>query len=122
MIPTWKVLYYTSESHDNPVQLFLDNLESREQSKILRILQYIREYGLISVLPHVKKLSGLSLWEIRVLGRDSIRVLYVVPTELTVLVLHGFRKKTQKTPKKEIRMALERYRDWKARREPGIDK
>ena len=47
----WKVIYYTSESHDNPVQLFLDNLESREQSKILRILQYIREYGLISVLP-----------------------------------------------------------------------
>ena len=112
----WKVIYYTSESHDNPVQLFLDNLESREQSKILRILQYIREYGLISVLPHVKKLSGLPVWEIRVLGRDSIRVLYVVPTELTVLVLHGFRKKTQKTPKKEIRMALERYRDWKARR------
>jgi phage-related protein len=116
MIPTWKVLYYTSESHDNPVQLFLDNLESREQSKILRILQYIREYGLISVLPHVKKLSGLPLWEIRVLGRDNIRVLYVVPYEQTVLLLHGFKKKTQKTPKKEIRMALERYRDWKARR------
>jgi len=108
----YKVIYFISEAKDNPVQLFLDHLETREQSKILRILQYIREYGLISVLPHVKKLSGLPLWEIRVLGKDSIRIFYIVPYEQTILLLHGFRKKSQKTPKKEIAIALHRYQNW----------
>ena len=111
----WNVLFFISGSHDNPVKEFLDELEVREQVKVLQIFQYIQEYGLSSVLPHVKKLSGVPLWEIRVLGRDSIRVVYGVPYEQTVLLLHGFRKKTQKTPEKEIRVALERYRAWKER-------
>lgn len=116
MNQSWKVLFYISESKDNPVEIFLEALESREHAKILRIIQYIQEYGLRAVLPHVKKLSGVPLWEIRVLGRDSIRVLYVVPIEQTVLLLHGFRKKTRKTPEKEIIIALRRYQDWKKRR------
>jgi phage-related protein len=115
MSRSWKVLFYISESKGNPVETFLEELEEREHAKILRVIQYIQEYGLRVVLPHVKKLSGTPLWEIRVLGRDSIRVLYVVPYRETVLLLHGFRKKTQKTPVSEIRIAIVRYRDWKER-------
>lgn len=122
MKDTWEVTFYTSESHDNPVAKFLEELENREHTKILRIIQYIREYGLQSVLPHVKKLTGSPLWEIRILGRDSIRVLYVVPHEYTVLLLHGFRKKTQKTPKKEIAIALHRYQNWTRQRQKSVDK
>ena len=118
----WKVLFFTTESDGSPVEDFLDDLEDRERGKVLRIVQYVQEYGLDVILPHVKKLSGLPLWEIRVLGRDSIRIFYIVPYELTVLLLHGFRKKTQKTPNKEIRTAMMRYADWKRRRRTGVDK
>jgi phage-related protein len=62
-----------------------------------------------SVLPHIKKLRGTPLWEIRILGQDNLRVIYVVPYLDTVLVLHGFIKKTQKTPKKDLEVALSRY-------------
>lgn len=65
-----------------------------------------------SVLPHTKKLSGTPFWEIRVLGRDNIRVIYIVQTEKTVIVLHGFIKKKQKTPTKEILIADKRYQEW----------
>lgn len=116
------MLFYISESNGNPVEVFLEALEKREHAKILRIIQYIHEYGLQAVLPHVKKLSGSPLWEIRVLGRDSIRVLYVVPYKETVLLLHGFRKKTQKTPAGETHIAITRYRDWKERQQVPIDK
>ena len=115
MSRSWKVLFYISKTKANPVEIFFEELEVREHTKILRVIQYIQEYGLNAVLPHVKKLSGTPLWEIRILGRDSIRVLYVVPYEQVVLLLHGFRKKTQKTPISEIRIAIMRYRDWKER-------
>lgn len=109
----YQVIYYVDNKGKNPVSEFLDTLSSDQQSKILRILHNIEEYGLSSVIPHIKKLSGTSLWEIRILGHDNIRVIYVVPDRLKVLVLHGFIKKKQKTPPKEIKIALNRLKSVK---------
>ncbi len=113
MDKNWQIIYFKDKNGKNPVSDFLDTLDSRQQSKILRILHYIEEYGLQSVIPHLRKLAGTPFWEIRILGQDNIRVIYIVPTDLQVLVLHGFIKKTQKTPLKEIKMASERYNDWR---------
>lgn len=106
------VEYYLSTSGDNPVKKFIDELSLREQAKVLRIFLYLESYGLQSVLPHVKKLTGTPLWEIRILGKDKIRMLYVIPKKEHFLVLHGFMKKTQKTPPSEINTAIRRYEDW----------
>ncbi len=111
----WKVIYYISASGDNPVSDFLDTLETQTQSKLLRVLHNIREYGLQSVIPHIKKLSGTPFWEIRVLGKDNVRVVYVIPAQLQVLVLHGFVKKSQKTPPKELETAMKRYNEYAIR-------
>lgn len=107
-----KIHYYITPVGENPFSDFLDRLLSSQQAKILRILANIKEYGLLSILPHVKKLSGTPLWEIRILGKDNIRVLYVCPFGENVLVLHGFVKKQQKTPGKGIDIALQRYKEW----------
>lgn len=111
----WKIIYYLSPLGDNPVSDFLDTLESNSQTKILRILHNIQEYGLDSVIPHIKKLSGTPFWEIRILGQYNIRVIYVVPAKFEVLVLHGFKKKTQKTPLKELGTASRRYQEYTLR-------
>lgn len=108
----WKIIYYISSSGDNPFSNFLDTLEHSSQSKILRIFHNIQEYGLDSAIPHIKKLSGTPFWEIRILGKDSIRVIYVVPAKFQVLVLHGFKKKTQRTPLKELETASKRYQEF----------
>lgn len=108
----WQVIYFISRDGKNPVSEFIDGLTPAAQSKILRILMYIEEYGLQSIIPHVKKLSGTPFWEIRVLGKDNIRVIYVVPKEQKVLVLHGFSKKKQKTPLKDLQISLKRYKEW----------
>jgi len=107
-----KVIYYISPSGDNPVSDFLDTLEHNSQSKILRVLHNIQEYGLDSVIPHIKKLTGTPFWEIRILGQNSIRIIYVVPAKFQVVVLHGFKKKTQKTPLKELEIASRRYNEY----------
>lgn len=106
----WKVIFYISSSKDNPVQNFLDQYPQID-SKATRILFNIKEYGLDSVIPHLKKLSGTPLWEIRILGQDSARILYVTRKEKQILVLHAFIKKTNKTPSKEIRIAIDRLKE-----------
>lgn len=119
MNPKWQVIYYISLSGNNPIDDFLDGLSENQQSKLIRIFHYIKEYGLQSVIPHVKKLSGTPFWEIRILGRDNIRTIYAVPEQKQVLILHGFVKKSPKTPTKEIGIALNRFTEYQNR---AIDK
>jgi phage-related protein len=52
------------------------------------------------------------LWEIRLKGADGIsRALYVVATGKRVVVVRVFVKKTEKTPRREIDLALKRAKD-----------
>ncbi|MBI2590302.1 MAG: type II toxin-antitoxin system RelE/ParE family toxin [Candidatus Blackburnbacteria bacterium] len=109
----WRVVYYVSLSGSNPVRDFLDS-NIRVKIKAQRILLNIKEYGLVSVIPHTKKLTGTPLWEIRILGEESTRILYVTRGEKTILLLHAFMKRTNKTPLKEINTALKRLNEMAA--------
>ncbi|WP_300182899.1 type II toxin-antitoxin system RelE/ParE family toxin [Bradyrhizobium sp.] len=61
--------------------------------------------------PHVKHLEG-KLWELRLTGRDGIaRALYITATGRRVVVVRAFVKKTQKTPRSEIELALQRAKE-----------
>jgi phage-related protein len=52
------------------------------------------------------------LWELRLTGRDGIaRALYVTAIGRRVVVVRAFVKKTQKTPRSEIELALQRARE-----------
>ena len=61
--------------------------------------------------PRVKHLEG-KLWELRLTGRDGIaRALYVTAIGRRVVVVRAFVKKTQKTPRSEIELALQRAKE-----------
>jgi phage-related protein len=79
------------------------------QARFLRLADRIRLSGLERVgEPHVKHLEG-KLWEMRLMGRDAIaRVLYVTAIGKRIVVVRAFVKKTQKTPRSEIEIALRR--------------
>ena len=108
-ITTWRVTYYVSPSGSIPVRDFLDGAGPQSKTKALRILQHAEEYGLQGITSYTKKLSGTSLWEIRIIGRDNVRILFVTCVEKEIVLLHGFYKKSQKTPRKDIDLALERF-------------
>jgi len=56
-------------------------------------------------LKHLENTEGL--YEIRVqLGRDIFRIFCFFDKEKLVVIINGFQKKSQKTPKKEIEKAL----------------
>lgn len=112
----WTVTYYISPGGDNPVSEFLDTCSKKQQVKILRIFQYLQEYGFLAAIPHIKKLSGTPFWEIRILGKDNIRIIYVYDCGKMIVVLHGFVKKGQKTPTGEMKICDQRYRELKNRK------
>jgi len=111
-----KIYYYISPSGRNPAKNFIDSLAKNQKAKILRVFQYIREYGIRVPIQHIKKVKQTPFWEIRTLGKDNIRIIYAVVYKKDLLVIHGFIKKKQKTPKKELETALNRYREWLQRK------
>jgi phage-related protein len=81
------------------------------RARFIHISRLIEEFGLERVqAPHVKHLRG-PLWEMRMKGRDGIsRAIYVVASGQRVVVLRVFIKKSQRTPEREIELALRRAR------------
>ena len=81
-------------------------------ASFLRIVRLIETGGLHLVHePYVKHLEG-PVWEMRMKGKDGIaRAAYVTATGRRVVVVHVFPKKTQKTPRKEIEIALRRAKE-----------
>lgn len=106
------VYYYTTPAGDNPFDKFLDSLSDQEQRKVIRILTNIETYGLTTAIPHIKKLTGTPLWEIRILGQNNLRIFYATVVKDSIIVLHGFTKKSQMTPPKEIETAINRLNNW----------
>lgn len=115
----WKIILYKSLSGDYPVQEFIDSLEIKAQSKVKDSIKLLQEFGIRLGLPHVKKLTGTQLWELRILGSDSLRILYIAMTGKTFVLLHGFKKKKDKTPSKEIKIALNRLAELRLRTKWG---
>lgn len=105
------VIYYISSANQNPVKDFLNSLQPNQKSKVFRILQHFEEFGQQAIIPHTKKLTGTPLWEIRILGKDNIRILYIAWQKENILVLHAFLKKKQKTPTHEISIAMNRLKE-----------
>jgi phage-related protein len=100
---------WTAEILNEDVAAELDDLPADMRAKLEHIVRLITEFGLDRVRePHVKHLEG-RLWEMRLIGRDGIaRALYVTAVGKRVVIVRAFRKKSQKTPRREIELALRR--------------
>ncbi len=81
-------------------------------ARLRRTGELIQTHGLERMRePHVRHIEG-RLWEIRLIGRDGIaRALYVTGSGQRVVIVRAFVKKTQKTPRREINLALERAKE-----------
>ena len=77
-----------------------------------RIVGLIETFGLQQVRePYLKHLKG-RLWEMRLKGRAGIaRAIYVTAIGQRVVIVRAFVKKTQKTPRSELELALTRAKE-----------
>lgn len=104
---TWAVVLL-----DARVAVELAALPEDIRAKFIRISNVIEGHGLERVRePYIKHLQG-PLWEMRMTGRDGIaRAIYVTASGQRVVVVRVFAKKTQKTPRRELVIALSRAKE-----------
>lgn len=104
---TWAVHFLSAD-----VKAALDEQPADIRARFERIVRMIQSHGLeLMREPYVKHLEG-PVWEMRMKGRDGIaRAAYVTATGKRVVVVHVFAKKTQKTPRREIDIALRRAKE-----------
>ena len=112
----FEVEFYRDKKGEEPVKDFLMELQRRRDSdkrmrvlsdKILVYIRVLQEYGTRAGMPYMKHLEG-DLWELRPLHE---RILFFAYIDGRFVLLHHFRKKTQKTPKKEMECAKRRMED-----------
>ena len=103
---------WSVETLNEAVDRELDALPADMRARFARICQLIAAVGIERMgAPHVRHLSG-PVWEMRLSGRAGIsRALYVAVADKRVVVVRVFLKKTRRTPRREIELALRRARE-----------
>jgi phage-related protein len=103
---SWTISFYKTSRGEKPVEEFIKVQQLRARAKIGHLIELLKTYGHTLSVPHAKRLRS-ELYELRIRGKVELRILYTFQKQ-TVILLHGFRKQTQKTPQKEIDIALKR--------------
>ena len=86
-----------------------DALSLDLKARLERLVGLIRVQGLERLPTNTAKHMTGDLWELRVKGKDGIaRAFYVTRTGRRLVIIRVFVKKTQKTPPREIKLALKR--------------
>jgi phage-related protein len=99
--------FYRLDSGREPVREWLKTLDAADRRIIGEDIKDV-EFSWPIGMPLVRSL-GQGLWEVRSSlphGRTA-RVLFCVEPDC-IMLLHGFMKKTQKTPKQDIDLAIKR--------------
>ena len=111
---------YENARNDTPVLEFILSLSAKEQAKVYREIELLREFGPDLHFPHVRKFEGKDvddLWELRIKhSSNSFRIIFFCQAGPKYILLVGFRKKSQKTPKKELATAKQRMADYLSRK------
>ncbi len=110
----WQVEYYKKENGNIPVLDYLLTLDPKMRAKTFSEIELLEKHGVDLREPYVKAIKGArnkGLFELRVKFASNIsRIFYFTHLKNTFVLLHGFTKKTEKTPQREIERAL-RYRE-----------
>jgi len=108
----WKVEFYERPDGTSPVVEFIEEQSVKDQATIFAEFDDLAEFGLQLRGNKIKHLEG-KLWELRFRGVDrKFRFIYFAFTGKKFVILHGFLKKSRKTPKRELQTARRRFRDY----------
>ena len=110
-----KIILYETLDGNCSVADFLKGLPTKHHAKALRNLELLEEFGQHLQGGFITHIRG-NIWELRIsFAGDISRILYFIPDGKTIILLHGFIKKKQKTPNKEIEIALKRMKEYLGR-------
>jgi phage-related protein len=111
-----EIEFYRTEDGRCPTQEFLDSLPDKVGQKVVWVLKLIQDLEMIPSA-YLKKLEATDdMWECRVrLGSNAYRFLAFFSKSAVIVLTHGFSKKSQKTPRREIERAEAYKKDFMRR-------
>ena len=112
-----KIIFYRFENGKCPVEDYLETLSNKQVEKVFFVLDLVEN---IDIVPRkfFKKLEATDdIWEVRIQhGNNIYRLLGFFDGNDLVVLNHALTKKTQKTPKRDIKIAEQRKKDYFSRR------
>ena len=100
-----EIKFYEDQAGRIPVREFWDSLDIKMRQKMLRSVQALQDMGVSLRMPLSESLDG-GIFELRAkVGTNISRVMYFFVIGNRAVLTHGFIKKTQKTPRREIERA-----------------
>jgi|SRR3990172_13392669 len=105
----WELRSYLDSRGRDPVGKFIEGLPEEDRALVRARVTFLEEVGNALREPHSESLGG-GLFELRIRSR---RILYCFMPGRRIVLLHGFTKKTQKIPKREVNIAYGRMEEVK---------
>ena len=103
-----RILYYIDEKGKNPVWEFITSLDTDERNKCFEYIAYLEEMG-EAVRRPIGDYLGSKLYELR---PKQTRLIYFFMLKDSAVLVHAFRKKTNRVPNHEMKLALKRMNDF----------
>jgi phage-related protein len=112
-----EVRFFRAASGRCPVEEFLDSLPGKYAQKVVWVLRLVEEVESVPA-QYLKKLGGTEgLWETRIQhGGDTARILGFLAHADVLVLTNGFKKKTEKIPRRELAIAATRRQEYLKRR------
>lgn len=107
-----EIKFYEDQTGRVPVKEFLDGLDIKMRQKMLRSIQALQDMGISLRMPLSEALED-GIFELRAKSGTNIsRVMYFFIIGNQAVLTHGFIKKTQKTPRRELQRAKDIRADY----------
>jgi phage-related protein len=107
--PILNVRFYANSSGVEPVREWLFTLSALDRKIIGADIKTV-QFGWPLGMPFVRKMDK-DLWEIRIHLDNRIARIFFTVRDTVMVLLHGFVKKSQETPKSDLDLAKSRLRD-----------
>jgi|SRR5690606_35897049 len=106
----WVVKFYRLPNGRAPVEEFLRELPAKPREKVVKWIEFLEEFGPEWGKPHIEQLAP-KIRQLRVKhGSNIYRIPFFTASGQVLVLTHGFVKKDNKTPQREIERA-KRYRE-----------
>ncbi len=108
-----KVIYYKKRSNKEVVKDFINKLQKKDRQKIFDCLDDIEEKENFDKVKGTvfRQIDG-KLWEIKIkTSAGGYRIFYTMLTSELMVLLHAYKKQSQKAPQKELDIARKRMKE-----------
>ena len=117
-LKVWNVVFFECRPRQGqctgtaPVEKLIHSFTTKSQAQIAKKLNLLAAMGPSLRGPHVKHVRG-KIWELRLRPEGTpLRILYFFSQKGQIILLHGFKKSSRKTPAREIEDAESRKTDF----------